>query len=76
WRNLSKGATGVIEQLELRERERTGVGTIKIGCNRVHGFFIEVSRANAHLVAADYIRREALKNNERYIIPERKEQEE
>ncbi|MBB1327827.1 DNA mismatch repair protein MutS [Pseudoalteromonas sp. SR43-7] len=75
WRNLSKGATDVLEQLELRERERTGISTLKIGYNRVHGFFIEVSRANAHLVPADYIRRQTLKNNERYIIPELKEHE-
>ncbi|MBE0360364.1 DNA mismatch repair protein MutS [Pseudoalteromonas aliena] len=75
WRNLSKGATDVLDQLELRERERTGISTLKIGYNRVHGFFIEVSRANAHLVPADYIRRQTLKNNERYIIPELKEHE-
>jgi DNA mismatch repair protein MutS len=75
WRNLSKGATDVLEQLEQRERERTGISTLKIGYNRVHGFFIEVSRANSHLVPADYIRRQTLKNNERYIIPELKEHE-
>ena len=75
WRNLSKGATDVLDQLELRERARTGISTLKIGYNRVHGFFIEVSRANAHLVPADYIRRQTLKNNERYIIPELKEHE-
>lgn len=75
WRNLSKGATDILDQLELRERERTGISTLKIGYNKVHGFFIEVSRANAHLVPADYIRRQTLKNNERYIIPELKEHE-
>ena len=75
WRSLSKGATDILEQLELRERERTGISTLKIGYNKVHGFFIEVSRANSHLVPADYIRRQTLKNNERYIIPELKEHE-
>ncbi len=75
WRNLSKGATDILEQLEIRERERTGISTLKIGYNKVHGFFIEVSRANSHLVPADYIRRQTLKNNERYIIPELKEHE-
>ncbi|MGB6141000.1 MAG: DNA mismatch repair protein MutS, partial [Pseudoalteromonas rhizosphaerae] len=75
WRSLSQGATDILEQLEQRERERTGISTLKIGYNRVHGFFIEVSRANAHLVPADYIRRQTLKNNERYIIPELKEHE-
>lgn len=75
WRTLSQGATDILEQLEARERERTGISTLKIGYNRVHGFFIEVSRANSHLVPADYIRRQTLKNNERYIIPELKEHE-
>ncbi|CCQ09553.1 DNA mismatch repair protein MutS [Pseudoalteromonas luteoviolacea B = ATCC 29581] len=75
WRALSEGATDVLEQLEVRERERTGINTLKIGFNKVHGFYIEVSRANSHLVPADYIRRQTLKNNERYIIPELKEHE-
>jgi DNA mismatch repair protein MutS len=75
WRQLSKGATDVLEEMELRERERTGIATLKISYNKVHGFYIEVSRANANLVPADYIRRQTLKNNERYIIPELKEHE-
>ncbi len=75
WRALSQGATDILEKLEERERERTGISTLKIGYNKVHGFFIEVSRANSHLVPADYIRRQTLKNNERYIIPELKEHE-
>ncbi|BBN82755.1 DNA mismatch repair protein MutS [Pseudoalteromonas sp. A25] len=75
WRSLSQGATDILEKLELRERERTGISTLKIGYNKVHGFYIEISRANSHLVPADYIRRQTLKNNERYIIPELKEHE-
>ncbi len=75
WRNLSQGATDVLEQMEVRERERTGIATLKIGYNKVHGYFIEVSKANAHLVPAEYVRRQTLKNNERYIIPELKEHE-
>ncbi|KPM79983.1 DNA mismatch repair protein MutS [Pseudoalteromonas sp. UCD-33C] len=75
WRALSQGATDILDKLEERERERTGISTLKIGYNKVHGFFIEVSRANSHLVPADYIRRQTLKNNERYIIPELKEHE-
>ncbi|CAH9053260.1 DNA mismatch repair protein MutS [Pseudoalteromonas holothuriae] len=75
WRALSQGATDILEQLELRERERTGISTLKIGYNKVHGFYIEISRANSHLVPADYIRRQTLKNNERYIIPELKKHE-
>ncbi|WP_440055065.1 DNA mismatch repair protein MutS [Pseudoalteromonas sp. T1lg65] len=75
WRALSAGATDVLEKLEERERERTGISTLKIGYNKVHGFYIEISRANSHLVPAEYIRRQTLKNNERYIIPELKEHE-
>ncbi|MBD1581698.1 DNA mismatch repair protein MutS [Pseudoalteromonas sp. S16_S37] len=75
WRALSQGATDILEKLETRERERTGINTLKIGYNKVHGFYIEISRANSHLVPADYIRRQTLKNNERYIIPELKEHE-
>ncbi|PHI36747.1 DNA mismatch repair protein MutS [Pseudoalteromonas sp. GCY] len=74
-RALSAGATDILEKLEERERERTGISTLKIGYNRVHGFYIEISRANSHLVPAEYIRRQTLKNNERYIIPELKEHE-
>jgi DNA mismatch repair protein MutS len=75
WRSLSQGATDVLERLEERERERTGINTLKIGYNKVHGFYIEVSRASSHLVPVEYIRRQTLKNNERYIIPELKEHE-
>ncbi|KID58050.1 DNA mismatch repair protein MutS [Pseudoalteromonas luteoviolacea] len=75
WRALSEGATDVLEQLEERERERTGISTLKIGYNKVHGFYIEISKGNAHLAPPEYIRRQTLKNNERYIIPELKEHE-
>jgi DNA mismatch repair protein MutS len=75
WRALSQGATDILEKLEVRERERTGISTLKIGYNKVHGFYIEISRANSHLVPPEYIRRQTLKNNERYIIPELKEHE-
>ncbi|MFY8273028.1 DNA mismatch repair protein MutS [Pseudoalteromonas sp. SSDWG2] len=75
WRNLSQGATDVLTALEEREREATGISTLKIGYNKVHGFYIDISRANSHLVPAHYIRRQTLKNNERYIIPELKEHE-
>ncbi len=75
WRNLSQGATDILNQLEARERERTGISTLKIGYNKVHGFYIEVGRAYSEQVPADYIRRQTLKNNERYIIPELKEHE-
>jgi DNA mismatch repair protein MutS len=75
WRNLSKGATDILVKMEQRERERTGIATLKIDYNKVHGYYIEVSKANAPLVPSDYVRRQTLKNNERYIIPELKEHE-
>ena len=58
--------------LEARERERTGISTLKVEYNRVHGFYIEVTRANAERVPDDYRRRQTLKNAERYITPELK----
>jgi DNA mismatch repair protein MutS len=74
-RALSKGATDYLDELEQREKERTGIATLKVGYNRVHGYFIEVSRSYADQVPADYVRRQTLKNNERYIITELKEHE-
>jgi DNA mismatch repair protein MutS len=74
-RNLARGASDYLEQLEIRERARTGISSLKVGYNRVHGYFIEVSRGQAAQVPADYVRRQTLKNNERYIIAELKEHE-
>ncbi|MCS3460462.1 DNA mismatch repair protein MutS [Aeromonas sp. BIGb0445] len=74
-RDLADGATAVLGRIEEREKQETGINTLKVGYNRVHGFFIEVSRANSHLVPAHYIRRQTLKNNERYIIDELKKYE-
>lgn len=74
-RNLAKGATDYLDELELREKDRTGIHTLKVSYNRVHGYYIEVSRSYADQVPADYVRRQTLKNNERYIIPELKEHE-
>jgi len=59
--------------LEAREKERTGITTLKVEFNRVHGFYIEVSRAQCDKVPDDYRRRQTLKNAERYITPELKE---
>jgi DNA mismatch repair protein MutS len=58
--------------LEARERERTGIGSLKVEYNRVHGFYIEVSNAHAARVPDDYRRRQTLKNAERYVTPELK----
>ncbi len=74
-RDLSQGATDYLTALEQRERERTGISTLKVGYNKVHGFFIEISRAASANAPAEYIRRQTLKNTERYITPELKEHE-
>jgi DNA mismatch repair protein MutS len=58
--------------LEARERERTGISTLKVEYNKVHGFYIEISRAQAERAPDDYRRRQTLKNAERYITPELK----
>ncbi|MEH0667226.1 DNA mismatch repair protein MutS [Vibrio scophthalmi] len=75
WRKLADGATEYLDQLEQEERERHGIDTLKVGYNNVHGFFIQVSRGQSHLVPPHYVRRQTLKNAERYIIPELKEHE-
>ncbi len=75
-RDLSDGATEFLAQLEAREKERTGISSLKVGYNRVHGFFIEISRSAAGDVPDDYVRRQTLKNNERYITNELKQHEE
>jgi len=74
-RDLSDGATEFLAQLEQREKERTGIHSLKVGYNKVHGFFIEMSRTAANDVPDDYIRRQTLKNNERFITEELKEHE-
>ncbi|MDO6562629.1 DNA mismatch repair protein MutS [Amphritea sp. 1_MG-2023] len=71
-RSLSENAGSYLVQLETRERERTGIATLKVGYNRVHGYFIEIGKAQKAEVPADYIRRQTLKNAERYITPELK----
>ncbi|MFA7310292.1 MAG: DNA mismatch repair protein MutS [Shewanella sp.] len=76
WRGLSEGASDYLVQLEAREKERTGINTLKVGYNRVHGYYIEVSRLQSSQVPLNYQRRQTLKNMERYITPELKEYEE
>lgn len=75
WRALADGATDYLDKLEIREREKLGLDTLKVGFNAVHGYFIQVSRGQSHLVPMHYVRRQTLKNAERYIIPELKEYE-
>lgn len=75
WRALATGATDYLEQLEQRERERTGIASLKVGFNKIHGYYIETGRSADTKVPPEYVRRQTLKNNERYIIPELKEYE-
>ncbi len=71
-RRLASDSGEFLLDMEARERERTGIATLRVEFNRVHGFFIEVSRGQADKVPADYRRRQTLKNAERYITPELK----
>ena len=71
-RNLKNEAGDYLLQMEQRERERTGINTLKVGYNRVHGYYIEISKLHSEQVPADYQRRQTLKAQERYIIPELK----
>ena len=73
WRR--RDAKSWIANLESVERARTGIKSLKVGYNRVFGYYIEVTQANAALVPADYIRKQTLVNAERYITPELKEYE-
>lgn len=71
-RSLKKNAGQYLIDLEIQERERTGVNTLKVSYNRVHGYYIELSRIHADKVPDNYIRRQTLKGAERYITPELK----
>ncbi|MGH1461705.1 MAG: DNA mismatch repair protein MutS [Neptuniibacter sp.] len=72
-RGLSENAGAYLIDLETRERSRTGIATLKVGYNRVHGYYIEIGKAQNAELPAEYIRRQTLKNAERYITPELKE---
>ncbi len=71
-RNLSQNADQFLLDLEQRERESSGIHSLKVSYNRVHGFYIEVSKLHADKVPDNYVRRQTLKNAERYITPELK----
>jgi DNA mismatch repair protein MutS len=71
----SRHAREWIAGLEAVERERTGIKSLKVGYNKIFGYYLEVTKANAGLVPADYIRKQTLVNAERYITPEMKEYE-
>jgi len=74
-RRNSKDAKQYLAGLEQREKQRTGIKSLKVGYNRVFGYYIEVSRANLDLVPSDYIRKQTLAEAERFFTPELKEYE-
>ena len=76
YRSLTRDSKRHILALEVRERERTGIASLKVRYNRVFGYYLEVTRANQERVPADYIRKQTLVNAERYVTPELKELEE
>jgi DNA mismatch repair protein MutS len=75
-RALRDGGRDAIARIQREERDRTGIQSLKVGFNRVFGYYIEISNANRHLVPADYQRRQTLANGERYVTPTLKEYEE
>jgi DNA mismatch repair protein MutS len=74
-RDLSHNSKQVIAQIEERERQRTGIGSLKVKFNSVFGYYIEISKPNLHLAPADYERKQTLVNAERFTTPELKQYE-
>ncbi len=74
-RNIARSGKQWIAALESKERERTGIKNLKIGYNRVFGYYIEITNPNKNLVPDDYTRKQTLVNSERYITPELKQYE-
>jgi DNA mismatch repair protein MutS len=74
-RDIRDGAQDYIAQVQVRERERTGISSLKVGYNKVFGYYLEVTRTNLERVPADYERKQTLANAERYVTPELKEWE-
>jgi DNA mismatch repair protein MutS len=72
-RAIADNADQYLLDLEAREKERTGIGNLKLGYNRVHGYYIEISKSQAARAPDEYVRRQTLKGAERYITPELKE---
>jgi len=72
-RRASTEGKGWIAALQTREQERTGIKSLKVRYNQVFGYYLEISKANLHLVPADYIRKQTLVNAERFLTPELKE---
>ena len=74
-RDLSRNSKQYLAQVETRERERTGIGSLKVKFNSIFGYYIEISKANLHLSPVDYERKQTLVNAERFTTPELKEYE-
>jgi DNA mismatch repair protein MutS len=74
-RDLSQNGKQYIAQIEARERQRTGIGSLKVRFNNVFGYYIEITRSNLHLAPADYERKQTLANAERFTTPELKDYE-
>ncbi|HLX73999.1 MAG TPA: DNA mismatch repair protein MutS [Terriglobales bacterium] len=74
-RTLSRSSKQYLAQVEQRERQRTGIGSLKVKFNSVFGYYLEISKANLHLAPADYERKQTLVNAERFTTPELKEYE-
>jgi DNA mismatch repair protein MutS len=74
-RDLSRNSKQYLTRVETRERERTGIGSLKVKFNSIFGYYIEISKANLHLSPADYERKQTLVNAERFTTPELKEYE-
>ena len=72
-RAIASNANQYLLDLEAREKERTGIASLKLGYNRVHGYYIEISKSQADRAPVEYVRRQTLKAAERYITPELKE---
>jgi DNA mismatch repair protein MutS len=74
-RGVAKNGQGFIARFQKEEVERTGIGSLKVGFNRVFGYFIEITNVHREKIPAGYVRKQTLKNAERYITPELKEHE-
>ena len=74
-RNISTRGKDFIAEMELREKKRTGISSLKIGYNKIFGYYIEVTKSNLDIVPEDYIRKQTLVGGERFITPELKEYE-
>jgi DNA mismatch repair protein MutS len=74
--SLSRDGKSWITEFVVSEQKRTGIASLKVGFNKIYGYYIEVSKANAHLTPSDYIRKQTLVNGERYITESLKNMEE